>query len=87
MGGDNDHIALYHLCKTIKSYYPNLKLALYSGLDSMDRQLTEVLDYYKFGSYIPEYGPLNKETTNQRFMKKVGSYWENITYKFQNEKR
>lgn len=87
LGGDNDHLALYHLCKMIKSYYPSLKLALYSGLDTMDPLLKEVLDYYKFGPYIPEYGPLNKTTTNQHFMKKTGSHWEDITYKFQIEKR
>ena len=33
--------------------------------------LVNLLDYYKVGPYIPERGPLNKETTNQRFYKKV----------------
>jgi anaerobic ribonucleoside-triphosphate reductase activating protein len=87
MGGDNDHLSLYNLCQLIKSYYPHLKLAFYSGLDYMDPQLQEVLDYYKFGSYMPEHGPLNQTTTNQRFMKKTGPCWEDITYKFQIEKR
>lgn len=87
MGGDNDHLALYHLCKEIKNYFPNLKLALYSGLTEFDRELSSVLDYYKFGPYIPEYGPLNKSTTNQIFLQRQGENWINITYKFQNEKR
>lgn len=73
MGGDNDHMALYQLCKMIKSYYPNLKLAFYSGLTDMDGQLAEYLDYYKFGPYIPKFGPLNKATTNQVFLQKQGS--------------
>lgn len=67
MGGDNDHTALYHLCKEIKSYYPSLKLAFYSGLTEADPVLKEVLDYYKIGPYIPKYGPLNLTTTNQVF--------------------
>lgn len=87
MGGDNDHDALYHICKEIKNYYPSLKIAFYSGLSSRDEMLTEVLDYYKFGPYMPTYGPLNKPTTNQVFLKKEGSYWHNITYKFQTEKK
>lgn len=86
MGGDNDHMALHQLCKMIKSYYPNLKLAFYSGLTGMDSQLAEYLDYYKFGPYIPEFGPLNKETTNQVFLQKQGSQWINITYRFQTKK-
>lgn len=70
MGGINDVEYLYALCHDIKSNYPQLKLALYSGETIMRPILEEVLDYYKVGPFIPECGPLDKTTTNQRFYKK-----------------
>ena len=49
--------------------------------------MAQVLDYYKVGPYIPQAGPLNKNTTNQRFFKKEGNEnWQDITYRFQEKK-
>ena len=45
-----------------------------------------ILDYYKIGPYIPEKGPLNKNTTNQVMYKKVDGEWKDITYRFQEKK-
>ena len=33
--------------------------------------LEPLLDYYKVGPYVEELGPMDKETTNQIFYKKV----------------
>lgn len=87
MGGDNDHLALFALAKQLQRYYPNIKLAMYSGLVSMDHTLQSVLSYYKIGPFDSTYGPLNKNTTNQRFYKKdIYNNWIDITYKFQNKR-
>ena len=37
----------------------------------MNDELSQLLDYYKIGPFIPKYGPLNEKTTNQRMYKKV----------------
>jgi anaerobic ribonucleoside-triphosphate reductase activating protein len=43
-----------------------LQAALYSGRDAVELAFWEAFDYLKLGPYIPECGPLNKPTTNQR---------------------
>ena len=51
---------------------------------------TEWFDYIKLGPYIPECGPLNQKTTNQRMYLNTGLSssingligWKDITYKF-----
>lgn len=68
MGGINDYSSLAELAKTAKSL--KLKVALYSGHNSFNSEVEPHLDYYKIGPFIPECGPLNKKTTNQRFYKK-----------------
>ena len=68
MGGINDYSTLAHLMRHIK--YKGLKVALYSGHSEMNSEIAEIADYYKIGPYIEELGPLNSETTNQRFYKK-----------------
>lgn len=70
MGGDNDYAALYKLCNECRMFLPQYKLAMYSGRQIFRTDLSSVLDYYKIGPYIPERGPMNKETTNQIFYKK-----------------
>lgn len=87
MGGDNDHESLVQLCREIRQLWPHLKLAMYSGCHKWDEKVAQVLDYYKVGPYIPQAGPLNKSTTNQRFFKKEGNEnWQDITYRFQEKK-
>lgn len=65
MGGDRDHSEILDICKYIRSKYPAYKLAFYSGDRVLNESLYAVLDYYKVGPYVEEFGPLNKPTTNQ----------------------
>lgn len=94
MGGDSDHMGIAELCRHIKKAYPDIKLAMYSGLPEMDSLLQSWLDYYKVGPYMPECGPLNNPNTNQRMYVKIekeplplGWHFEDITYKFQQQKQ
>jgi len=69
MGEGNDKECLISLMQYMKDKYPSLKLALYSGREKVEGELLRYLDYVKVGPYIEMYGPLNKETTNQRLYK------------------
>ena len=59
-----------------------IKLAIYSGYDSLLFDYVEVFDYVKTGKYMEEFGPLSKETTNQRLYEIKNGKESNITYKF-----
>lgn len=67
MGEGKDPEALKRLAYTVKlrSDYPRVT-ALYSGRVEVEPEYDDYFDYIKVGPYIEEYGPLNKETTNQR---------------------
>ena len=87
MGEGNDKEALFNLIIYIRQKYgKKYKIALYSGTnDGPDFKYW--LDYLKVGPYMPEFGPLNKRTTNQRLFKveKKGDEvfdLTDITYKF-----
>ena len=69
MGEGNDKEGLISLMQYMKDKYPSLSLALYSGREKVEGELLRYLDYVKVGPYIEMYGPLNKETTNQRLYK------------------
>lgn len=86
MGGDNRYQEIADLIKEIKKKHPNLKFAMYSGIPGMVEVIAQYLDYYKIGPYMPQYGPLDKNTTNQKFFKKVKEEWVDITYRFQIKK-
>ena len=101
MGEGNDAESLKELILYIKGKYSNLKIGLYSGRENVDENFYwENLDYLKIGPYIPECGPLNKSTTNQRLYKCLGKeyrtftivngilhpYWTDITEKFWKDK-
>lgn len=84
MGGDSDHKEIERLSNIIHNK-TNLKVAMYSGDDEIDKNLLHCLDYYKIGSYKEELGPLNKKSTNQRLYKIVDKddcLFEDITYMF-----
>ena len=83
MGGDRFYDEVAILTMECRREYPNLKFAMYSGVQEMNPFLSKVLDYYKVGPYIAAAGPMDKKTTNQRFYKKVNGEWEDITYRFQ----
>ena len=49
----------------------NLKTAMYTGLDVLEPELVNLLDYYKLGKYDKQLGGLSSTTTNQRLYKVV----------------
>lgn len=65
MGEGNDQHRLLELIKGVKDHY-GLKVALYSGRDSVEEILIKNLDYIKVGSYRIDKGGLNCVSTNQR---------------------
>ena len=74
MGGDNFIEQLTERARNIKCYYPNLKVAWYSGRDGLEdsrssriKELMTYLDYVKAGPYIKKLGGLDSPNTNQRF--------------------
>lgn len=71
MGGEWDIVFITEILTKIKTNYPNLRLALYSGKYILDDHLycrvIQLLDYLKEGGYVEELGPLSSKTTNQRF--------------------
>lgn len=94
MGGDSSHSDIVKLTEYIHS--KGLKVGMYSGLDSLDMNLLNCLDYYKFGRWIkPEgevenwwkknCGPLKFTFSNQVMLKKVGDNWINITDRFRDK--
>ena len=93
MGEGKDPRALKYLALSVRlrSDYP-YRTALYSGRNEVEEDYDTYFDYIKVGPYIPKYGPLNKETTNQRLYKieerfgtdfaEVETTRHDITYKF-----
>lgn len=65
MGGEEEEvfIKLYWL----KTRHPELKIAWYTGQESVKKSTLNYLDYVKTGPYKKEFGPLNNRNTNQRF--------------------
>ena len=47
----------------------NLKTAMYTGLNVLEPELINLLDYYKLGKYDKRLGGLSSTTTNQRLYK------------------
>lgn len=82
MGGDSSHEDIIYLTNYIHNTY-DYKVAMYSGDDMIDYNLLNCLDYYKYGSYQEDKGPINKETTNQILLKIKNNKIEDITNKFQ----
>lgn len=77
MGGDSDLDELYNLFKFIPMLFKDLKIAWYTGRNSIPKDVPKI-DYIKIGPYISEYGAINNPNTNQKFytkgssMKKIG---------------
>ena len=66
-------------------YFKNIlkkKVSLYSGRIQVEDIIYNIFDYVKVGPYIEKFGPLNKNTTNQRLYKITGNKKEDITYMF-----
>ena len=68
MGGDADPAFIRELSFWVKQTFPGLKTCWYSGRDLENaRPVLDSLDFVKVGPFIDEFGPLDSETTNQRF--------------------
>ncbi len=67
MGGDGDTKSLEQLACTLRTAFPTLRLAWYSGRQQLPEGMdVTVWDYVKLGPYMPKLGPLTSPTTNQR---------------------
>lgn len=68
MGGDLDPDHIGMLALFIKTNYPDLKTAWYSGAEKVPPKYKYLMyfDYLKLGPYIKEKGPLDNSNTNQR---------------------
>lgn len=83
MGGDSSPSEVDDIAQDIKEYYPNLKVAWYSGRQELSKDIDlKNFDFIKLGAYIEELGPLNSKTTNQRFYKVINNELIDITNKF-----
>lgn len=60
-----------------------IKVGWYSGRQELSNDIDlDNFDFIKLGPYLKEYGPLNCNTTNQKFYKIVDGNMIDITYKF-----
>ncbi len=82
MGEGNDKDSLIKMARYIKEKYASLSLAIYSGRDNVEDDFYELFDYVKIGPYIAKFGPLNKDTTNQRLLKIEDEARKDITSMF-----
>lgn len=66
MGGDSNPSEVDDIAQDIKEYYPELKVAWYSGKQELSKEIElSNFSFIKLGPYIKERGPLNSKTTNQ----------------------
>ncbi len=66
LGEGADRDALTGLARYIRANFTDIELALYSGRTEVEDEFFDLFDYVKVGPYIPDYGPLDSKTTNQR---------------------
>lgn len=66
LGEGNDKAALMSVASYIRTAYPAVSLAIYSGRENVEDDIFALFDYVKVGPYRPDCGPLNATTTNQR---------------------
>lgn len=66
LGEGNDREALMSVASYIRTVYPDVSLAIYSGRENVEDDIYAIFDYVKVGPYRPDCGPLNSTTTNQR---------------------
>ena len=86
MGGDSDHNYVCELAKHIKETHKGLKVCWYSGMDDFNLG-TEYFDFVKVGHYDENAGPLNSETTNQRFYRVEDGKLVDETHRFWKKKK
>lgn len=66
LGEGRDPEAVLGIARFVRSNYPNMEVALYSGRTEVEDEIWEAFDYVKVGPYIEALGPLNNPKTNQR---------------------
>lgn len=77
MGGDADKKEVERLARFIREHY-GLKTAWYSGRNEMPDD-TKCFNFVKLGPYMPEYGGLRSQKTNQRFYQNNDGTFIDIT--------
>lgn len=85
MGGDQHLDDLQEQCFSVRIHFPNLKLAIYTGADSMTAlgETAALFDYIKIGHYDDALGGLDHPATNQRmFRRNADGTLEDITSVF-----
>ena len=88
MGGDSSPYEIKDLAMFVRVAYPKLKIAWYSGRETIPNGIMlnlQDFDFIKLGPYKEEFGPLNSKTTNQRMYRVHNSELEDITNKFWRE--
>ena len=66
MGGDAEPAEIERICRFVKSIYPGIRTAWYSGRESLPEDFDlKVLDFLKLGPYIEALGGLKSPVTNQ----------------------
>ena len=81
LGEGRDPERLLELAAHVKKAH-GVKVALYSGRNEVEESFWGVFDYIKVGPYIPEKGPLNSRTTNQRLYAVTPEGRDDITSRF-----
>lgn len=85
MGGDNDPKEVERLAMHLREKYAGKFLtAWYSGKPDFPKGFNPAaFDFVKIGPYVPEKGPLDKPTTNQRLYRMLpGGGKQDITARF-----
>jgi anaerobic ribonucleoside-triphosphate reductase activating protein len=84
MGGDGDPREVERLAAHVRTAYPKIRTAWYSGKPELPETLDiTAFDYIKVGPYIEQCGSLKSPTTNQRLYKILrDGTKEDITHKF-----
>lgn len=84
MGGDGDTKTLELLARSLRTAFPTLRLAWYSGRQQLPEGMdVSVWDYVKLGPYIPTRGSLKNPTTNQRLFRVLSdTTLEDLTFRF-----
>ena len=66
MGGDAEPSEIERICRFVKSIYPGIRTAWYSGREGLPEDFDlKVLDFLKLGPYIEALGGLKSPVTNQ----------------------
>lgn len=83
MGGDAATEELNALAEQTRRHYPTLKIAWYSGRQTLDPAIDlHNFDFVKLGPYVESLGGLSKPTTNQRLYRIENLNMNDITSKF-----